>query len=228
MAKSSPIDLTIVDGASLYDAAAFITESAARTKVTIDYSKLRERLNSLRREHGWRESTLNTIMLSIDPNSEGQQRFQSMLVHAEFEVDAIPFRDTFVSVPPGRSHTEVNGTGKPVVSLAPRIAYIAGLMSKQSEKQPPEKQLQILVVSHAFELYGPLVDVKQRLHAGGRVGIAYFGRLLDYRWKVSGLLDHQLGIEFFDLDAYGDELLGIELTGRARSSLEVTNGLSRF
>ncbi len=204
----SPVNPTIVDAASLFDACEVIAERSARNKVTLDYAKLRERLDSLRKQNGWRQADPNLILLSIDPASEGQQRFQNMLHHSRFEVDIIHFRDTFVSVPPGRSTSEMSG--KSIVSLAPRISYIAGLMARHGDPH-------FLVVTHTFELYGPLTDLKRKV-PNSKVGIAYFGSLLDYRWKSAGLFDSKLDVEFFDLDAHGDELLGVDLVGHQRAS----------
>ena len=220
MAKvsTSSLDPTLIDAASLFDASEVIAERAGRAKVTIDYTKLRACLDSLRRDHGWRPATLNTILLSIDPSSEGQQRFQSMLRHAGFEPDIVHFRDTFVSVPPGRSPNEMSG--KPVVSLAPRIAYIAGLMARHPTAQ-------FLVVSHSFELFSALTDLRHRM-PDGKVAIAYFGSLLDYRWKAAGLFDGKVDFEFFDLDPFGDELMGVDLGTRPSTAREVRSVFSRF
>jgi hypothetical protein len=219
MAKStSSLDSTTVDAASLFDASEVIAERVARNKITIDYTKLRECLDSLRDNAKWRPASLNTILLSIDPTSEGQQRFQNMLRHSGFEPDVIHYRDTFVSVPPGRSPNDTNG--KPLVSLAPRIAYIAGLMARYPDPQ-------FLVVSHSFELCGPLADLSRRV-PNGKVGIAYFGSLLDYRWKAAGLLDGKLDVKFFDLDPHGSILLGVDLAGHSSAAADVRSGLSRF
>lgn len=219
MAKPTlSLDPTIVDAASLFDASEVIAERISRPKITIDYGKLRELLDSLRKQHGWRTASPNTILLSIDPNSEGQQRFQNMLRHSGFEPDVIHFRDTFVSLPPGRSPSDMNG--RSIVSLAPRIAYIAGLMARYPDPH-------FLVVSHSFELYGPLTDLCHRVPKG-KVGVAYFGSLMDYRWKVAGLFDGKIGVEFFDLDPYGGDLLGVDLTGRPSTANDVRAGLSRF
>jgi hypothetical protein len=220
MAKSATphFDPTIVDAASLFDACEVIAERVGRSKVTIDYAKLRMALDSFRRDKGWRVSSLNTILLSVDPGSEGQQRFQAMLKHAGFEPDVVHFRDTFVSVPPGRSPNEMSG--KPVVSLAPRISYIAGLMARHPTAQ-------LLVVSHSFELFGPLTDLRHRM-PDGKVAIAYFGSLLDYRWKAAGLFDGKVDIEFFDLDAFGDELMGVDLGTRPSTTRKVQSAFSRF
>ncbi len=217
MARTPSLDPTIVDAASLFDASEFIGERVGR-KVTLNYANLRERLDSLRKERGWRPAKPNWILLSIDPNSEGQKRFEGMLKHSGFEVDVVHFRDTFVSPPPGRSPSEV--TGKSMVSLAPRIAYIAGLMAARADTE-------FLVVSHSFELSGPLADLRHRI-GNGKVGLAYFGSLLDYRWKVAGLFDGKLGVDFFDLDEYGDHLMGIDLAGPQSGAADARAGLSRF
>ncbi len=223
---TSHFDPTIVDAASLFDACEVIAERIGRSKVTIDYTKLRETLDSLRREHEWRPASLNTILLSVDPGSEGQQRFQSMLRHAGFDPDVVHFRDSFVSVPPGRSVDEIfkrdDGASKPktIASLAPRIAYIAGLMARHADPQ-------FLVVSHSFELCGPLMDLSQRLEKG-KVGLAYFGSLMDHRWRGAGLFDGKLDVDFFDLDPHGDALLGVDLASRPSASVEARAGLSRF
>lgn len=220
MAKGNPssLDPTVVDAASLFDASEVIAERVGRTRVTLDYGKLRDTLDTLRDQQGWREAELNTILLSIDPNSEGQQRFQNMLRHSGFEPDVIHFRDTFVSVPPGRSPNEMSG--KSIVSLSPRIAYIAGLMARYPDPH-------FLVVSHSFELYGPLTDLAYRV-PDGRVGIAYFASLMDYRWKAAGLFDGRLKVEFLDLDPYSDELMGIDLSARPKAASDLRDGLSRF
>ena len=217
------LDPTLVDAASLFDACDVTAERLDRSKITLDYSKLRERLDTLRRNAGWRPASLNSILLSIDPSSEGQQRFQAMLRHSGYEVDVLHYRDTWVSLPPGRSPSG-DKTGKPIVSLAPRIAYIAGLLARHPASQ-------LLVVCHSFELYGPLTDLARRM-SNGRVGLAYFGSLLDYRWKTTGLLnagaEKERQMEFFDLDPYGNELLGVDLTGAPSTSVDARAGLSRF
>ncbi|MGH8335915.1 MAG: hypothetical protein ACRETL_03630 [Gammaproteobacteria bacterium] len=218
MPKQQSIDPTIVDAASLFDASEAIAERVGRSKVTIDYKKLRECLDSLRKQRGWKQASPNTLLLSIDPNSEGQRRFQEMLRHSDFEVDVVHFRDTFVSVPPGRSPNEM--TGRPIVSLASRMGYVAGLMARYEDPN-------LLVVSHGFELFAPLTDLRRRKERG-RVGIAYFGSLLDYRWKLAGLFDDKLDLEFFDLDPHSDELLGVDLGGRASPAPDSRTGLSRF
>ena len=217
-ASSTSHHATVVDGASLFDAAEAIGDRFGRSKVTVDYTKLNERLADLRRQANWNPATVSTIMLSIDPNSEGQQRFQSMLKHAGFEPDVVYFRDAFVSLPPGRSPADASA--KSTVSLASRITYIAGLMSRYPSSE-------FLVITHSFELHGPLLDLADRLNQG-KVGLAYFGSLLDYRWRLAGLMDGKLNIEFFDLDPYGHELVGVELVAKVSDPQQFRSGLKRF
>ena len=217
-AASSAADPTIVDATSLFDACEVLTERCGGEKITIDYGALRRRLEAFRASRGWRPASLSTILMAIDPNSEGQQRFMSMLSHSGFEPDVVHFRETFVSAPPGRNFTEM--FGKSIVSLAARIAYIAGLMARHPEAQ-------LLVVCHSFELYSPLTDLRRRAPKG-KVGIAYFGSLLDYRWKSAELLDGNLDVEFLDLDQHSKELVGVDIGGAPATSGDAPSGLSRF
>jgi len=217
MAKAKPIDPTIVDGASLFDLAEVIAERFNRPRVTVDYVKLRERLESMRQAKNWRPSSMATLILSADPNSEGQQRFQSMVRHSGWESDVVHFRDAFVSLPPGRAPNEA--TARSQVSLSSRIAYIAGLMARHTDPH-------FLVLSHSFELHGPLTNLARRVPEG-KVGLAYFGSFIDYRWKVAGLLDGKLDITFFDLDQFGQELLGVDLVFEPTGPSD-DRGLGRF
>jgi hypothetical protein len=59
-----------------------------------------------------------------------------------------------------------------------------------------------MVVSHAFELYAPFIDFARRLSAG-RVGLAYFASLVDFRYKLAGFLEQKPRIGqagFLDLE----------------------------
>lgn len=219
MAKSpAPSHVTIVDGSSLFDACQTIAERFNRERLTIDYAKLSETLAATRRTARWETANIQSILLSIDPASESQQRFLSMVSRHGFEPDTIHFRDAFASLPPGKSPNDA--TSKSIVSFAARIAYIAGLLARNAAGS-------LLVVTHAFELCGPLCDLRQRL-TSGHVGIAYFGSMLDYRWKLAGLLDKKLGIDFFDLDEAALELMGVDLAVKVQAPSEVSSGLRRF
>lgn len=218
-ATASTGDATIIDGASLFGTTEAIAKRFDRSRVTIDYSVLHSCLDTVRKTAGWRPATSNTILLSIDPNSEAQQRFLTMLNHTGFSVDEVHYRDAFASLPPGQSPTNDSSFKSPV-SLSARIAYIAGVISRQFDAH-------FLVVSHEFELFGPLVDLAKRLRTG-KVGVAYFRSLLDFRWTSAGLFDGKLGIEAFDLDEYSPQILGVDVLAKDPPGKERKSALGQF
>jgi hypothetical protein len=156
---------------------------------------------------------MDLALVSIDTKSDTQGRFIAALERFGYTVDPIDFRHAFVSMPPGR-HPGDDGE-RSIISIAPRIAYIAGLLASSPDAQ-------LLVVSHSFEIVAPLQDLARKAQKG-RVGIAYFASLIDFRFKTSGLLDRNLrqgGVEFFDLEESLPELFG----GSAMSTMERQSG----
>ncbi len=224
MAKSIT-SATLLDGLSLFDTSEFIAQRHGVARAKFDHAKLKIRLDEIRRAAGWRPAETSVMLLSVDPESEGQQRFQASLQRAGFETDLCHYRESFVSLPPGRSpHESSRGfaekSDKPLASLATRIAFIIGLMARHEETN-------LLVVSHAFELCAPLVNLAKRVPKG-RVGIAYFASLLDARWRPAGLFDARLPLKFFDLEPFGDELMGIDFTGHANAEGGDDTALNQF
>lgn len=210
-------DVTLVDAASLFDVAEVISERLSRPKTTIDYAKLKGILDQERISRGWRPAASTVAFLSVDPESEGQRRFKDMLRHGGYDVADCHYRDSFVSLPAGRTLAEASS--KPITSLASRLAYMAGLLARQEHPQ-------VLVVTHCFELWFPLVDLALRVAAnGGRVGAAYFAGFMDYRWKIAGLLDESSRIEFFDLEQHSRELTGVDLAPSGRGSATESRGV---
>ncbi len=219
---SSLRDATIVDASSLYQSTAVLSERYGKTRVTLDYSCLRICLESVRRGLGWRPATKTIALLATDPDSEGQRRFKDMLCRAGYDVSDVHYRDAFVSLPPGQSISEASA--KSVTSFAAHLSYIAGLMARHADPQ-------VLVVTHLFELCGPLTDLACRVAGtGGRsnVGLAYFLSLLDYRWGAVGLTKPGHPIEFVDLEPYSQELLGLDLPASQQRVRSRTGGLDLF
>ncbi len=103
--------------------------------------------------------------------------------------------------------------------MASRITYLAGLLSRSKDSQ-------LLVVSHAYELFTPLHDLANRLSDAGHVGLAYFGSLLDHRYRQTGILEsHNVDrLEFFDLDPYISVLTSgaVAVTADKRSTAGTT------
>ncbi|MEZ6051383.1 MAG: hypothetical protein R3C02_08370 [Planctomycetaceae bacterium] len=180
------LDVTLLDGPSLFGAAEAIAERSGSGRLTLDYQVLYDKLSQFRADKNWRPASLYSVLLAIDPKSDGQKRFATMLRHAGYETNEIDFREVFVSSPPGHSLSE--GSNKSLTSMASRISYVTGLMARRNAPH-------YLVVTHAFEVCDPLLDLSQRIPES-QIGIAYFGSLLDYRWKAHGIVDGDSLISF--------------------------------
>jgi hypothetical protein len=184
-------------------------------RVQFDYPKLRERLAQWRADVlRWEPPQHSVAVVSADEKSDGQRRFVEMLGRSGFQADVSFYRDNFVSLPAGRQPAEVFDKEKPhrpLVSLASRICYSIGLLARHADAQ-------VIVVSHAFELYWPMSDFAERAARSkgkGGIGLAFFGSLLDTRWKHTGIFEGTSPIKFYDLDEFAPELLGgIDLGGR--------------
>ena len=225
----SPQNVNLIDCNSLLEAGDSIAAAERLDRVQIEYSKLRALLISERTDQNWEPADAFIALVSANEESEGQQRFSTMLTRSGFETDVSSYRDNYVSLPAGRKPADFYDQNKdkrerPLVSLAPRLTYALGLLARYTEPQ-------VLIVSHAFELYWPMLNFARR-NQRARVGLAFFGSLLDYRWKQGGLFDSESPIKLFDLDYHSAELLGgIDLSGRARSQATtsaLSSGLSRL
>jgi hypothetical protein len=129
------------------------------------------------------------------------------------QVDPVDFHDAFVSLPPGQLPGEGAGY-RSIISFAPRIAYMAGLLAKSPESQ-------LLVVTHSFDVYWPLLQLAQRLTRGG-VALAYFSSMLDYRWRRVFASQPSSGgnkVRFYDLQDSLFELLGARDTQASERQL---------
>jgi hypothetical protein len=207
--------VTLIDIPSIREATDTFAPSEER--VQTDFSRLKSIVAQARTDwtnRDWEPAELTVAAVSIDPKSEGQQRFTDML-RRHFEVDASYYRENFVSTPPGRHPAEVFDREKglrPFTSVAPRLAYTVGRLAHHSEPQ-------VLVVTHCFELHYPLMHLAQS-NKDARVGLAYFGSLLDHRWKLAGIFDRGYAISFFDLDPFASEIFGgIELNERKAAAM---------
>ena len=187
--------VNVIDCTSLFQAADVLAEREGVQRITFDYQALKDHLADLRVREHWPRSNLELALVSVDLQSEPQGRFVTAIERLGFTVDRIDFRDAFVSMPPGRLVRERDSNERSVVSVSSRIAYLAGLLARHQDAD-------LLVVSHAFELYAPFTDLAQRW-TNGRVGLAYFSSLIDFRYRFSGFLDQKprMGrVGFFDLE----------------------------
>jgi hypothetical protein len=223
MAKAVPVasDVTLLDASSLFHAGEALAEiSNEKQRLAPRYDALRRCLDRARAERGWPNANVHLALVGIDRANQQQQRFVEAVRHAGFDVDTVDFRETFPSNPPSLTRREAEGRVTPCFST--RIAYISGLLARHIEAS-------LLVVGHGFELYAPLLDLSFRLN--GRVGLAYFKTLLEYRWQRVDAISNPNGetsLTFVDLDPYCKDIFGIDLDIRSGNSREVQAGLNRF
>lgn len=227
--KPAQQNVNLVDCSSLLEVGEAIAAAEQLDRVQLDYPKLYERLQKQRAMKGWATADISIALVSANEESEGQLRFTGMLKRSGFETDVSVYRDNFVSLPAGRKPADFYDPNRekqrqrPLISLASRLAYAMGLLARHDKPQ-------VIVVSHAFELYWPMLNLAER-NKQARVGLAYFGEFLDYRWK-NALIEVQPLITFFDLTENSAELLGGVDLGRpaatqGRASIG-GSGLSRL
>src|SRR5262252_8664746 len=121
--------INAIDCASLFSVADATAKLHDVQRYNLNYSALRQHLAEARREYGFGPAETDLAIVSVDPNSEPQRRFVDAVGKLGYEVDAVDFHEAFVSLPPGQLPGEESGY-RSVISLAPRIAYLAGLLAK--------------------------------------------------------------------------------------------------
>lgn len=191
-----PSSLNLIDTHSLFRVAERLRADGGKLP-SVDYARLLSILESVRHGHGLRASEQTLAPAAIDLRSESQQRFVQAIGKLGIVVDAIDYRHTFVSAIGDDRESRSPAT------LAPYLAYIAGLIAERKE---PE----LVIVSAAFDLYLPLQDFVSR--RGGKVVLVFFRQFLDRRWaEMAQLFAADSAIEFHDLEQDAESLLGIQL-----------------
>jgi hypothetical protein len=193
--------ITAIDCTSLFNAADAIASRLDQQRITFDYSFLYRRLAEILTQHGWPPAEMVLALVSVDPKSENQGRFTTALERIGYTIAPIDYHEAFVSVPPGRAPGD---EGRSVITMAPRISFLAGLLSRYADAQ-------LLVVSHAYENYWPLEELARRA-TKGHAGVAYFSSLIDFRFRATGILDPRPrggGVSFFDLEDVLPTLIGV-------------------
>lgn len=185
--------LNIIDGSSLFFACDVLAERYGLSKVNINYECLANVLTDYRTQSGMSKADKSIICLSSDPKSEGQRRFVDMLEKVGYTINFNYFRNTYISKSPGAI------VDKPITSLSYKINYILGLLNTY-------KDIEIVVITHMFEVYDALFDLQRRSKA--KVGLMYFEDLLDYRWKNKN-------VPIFDLNNVFEDLCGIKIKEEA-------------
>ena len=200
MAKKTDGRVDLVDAASLHFALESLEESTGKSPIRLNFKALDEVMTECRREVGWSPRALALAYAAIDPSNEAQRRFGQRWEEAGFRFVGIDYRDCFPSVPAGRSPTDQRD--RLISSMVPQVSYALGTMRLFSSPD-------IVVVSHAFDLSGPLLELASH---GARVCLTYFRSLLDQRWERRvKLFDKASVIKFFDLEPYSKTLIDIDL-----------------
>jgi len=206
--------ISVCDCPSLFSASEAIAKRFDQQRASLDYGVLRRQMSSIRSQYGWGPSEMDLAIVSVDSKSDTQARFIAALERFGYTVDPVDYRHAFVSMPPGRHHGDDGD--RSVISVASRIAFLAGLLARYPDAQ-------LLVVSHSFEIFPALQELARRTPSG-RVGIAYFSSLIDFRFRATGILDNKGplhgGVQFYDLEEALPELFG----GASVSSAERRNG----
>jgi hypothetical protein len=196
--------INVIDCASLFSVADATAKLHDVQRYNFNYTLLRQRLADARKELGFGPAETNLAIVSVDPSSDPQMRFVDALGKLGYEVDAVDFHDAFVSLPPGQLPGPESGY-RSIISFAPRMAYLAGLLAKSPDSE-------LLVVTHSFDVYWPLQTMARRL-TRGRAGLAYFSSMLDFRWrrtidKTAAQSSSGSIVKFYDLQGSLFELLG--------------------
>jgi hypothetical protein len=165
-------------------------------------------VDALRDEFPGEEFKPKFAFVAVSFDNEGQKKFLAFLQHPlGFLVDATDYRDAFIL--PDRS--------SPYQRLSTRITYVAGMLA--------QKKPHIVVVTDAFDVYYPLLDLVQT--RGCRVTLAFFRSALEHRWQRVGLFNADCAIKFLDLDRYAKAIIGADLASSSGTSLAKT-GLGSF
>ncbi len=192
--------ISVCDCPSLFSASEAIAKRFDQQRASLDYGALKRQMAAIRGQVGWGPSEMDLAIVTADTKSDNQVRFLAALERFGYTVDCVDFRHAFVSMPPGR-HPGDDGE-RSIVSVASRISFLAGLLARSPDAQ-------LLVVTHSFEVFSPLQELARRTPKG-RVGIAYFSSLIDFRFRTTGFLDNRSpqGVQFYDLEESLPELFG--------------------
>jgi hypothetical protein len=195
--------INVVDCASLFSVADATAKLHDVQRYNLNYAALLQRLAEARRHLGFGPAETNLAIVSVDPSSDPQRRFVDAITKQGYEADSVDFHDAFVSLPPGQLPGEESGY-RSIISFAPRITYLAGLLAKSPDSQ-------LVVVTHAFDVCWALQQLARRLTPRGGVCLAYFSSLYDFRWRRFFASQTSTGggtVKFYDLQDHLYDLLG--------------------
>jgi hypothetical protein len=187
----------LVDATSIYAFQQYLKDHDFPVQGNPDYAAL---LRALEQEFPSQEFDPKLAFVAIDFDNEGQRKFCSFLQRLDFIVDPSDYRDAFVM--PDRS-TQYQ-------RLSTRLTYAAGLLSASVSD--------FVVVTDAFDVYYPLVDLAQARKR--TVTVAFFRSGLEPRWQRAGMFKDDSPVKFVDLDRYAKPIIGADLGTERRTRIE--------
>ena len=168
-------------------------------------------LDALKEEFPGDEFKPKFAFVAVNFDNEGQKKFCAFLERPlGFLVDPTDYRDAYIL--PERTNPYI-----PYQRLSTRITYVAGMLA--------QKKPHIVVVTDAFDVYYPLLDLVQA--RGCKVTVAFFRSALEPRWQRAGLFNAESVISFVDLDRYAKAIIGADLVSSSGTSLAKA-GLGSF
>jgi hypothetical protein len=186
---SSGMRLLALECSAIYDYVLRLREQKIAVPGNPDYGAL---LKSICNRTGVTTFDQRVAFVAVNPTHEGQQKFTSYLSdHLHFVVDGADYRDAFV----------VPGRECPYQRLSTRLTYLLGLLA--------HKKPRVIVVSDAFEVYYPLLDLVT--NRGGSATIAFFRGAMEDRWQRVGIFDTDSPVSFVDLSEDARLILGVDL-----------------
>ena len=155
---------------------------------------------------------------SVDPDSEGQDRFITAISRLDILVEPINFRDASVTLPIREGDKSERHY---VRTLAPDITLILGLLLGRAEERKSKPSA--IIVTRAFELFRALEFFVDR---GGEAAIAFFRRYMDPRFGLAGLFETSSKIRFIDLEPHSERILGCDLRQLSANPRGRSRGIS--
>jgi hypothetical protein len=153
---------------------------------SVVFSELLAADGLIRSRNGLGDRTTALGYVSVDPNSEPQRRFVHAAGVAGIAVDALEFRDTFVSIGTG----SMESAGKPISTLSPPLSFALGALAA---KPSPSA----VVFSGSFELAYALGSFAGN---NGKVVLAFWRSCIDQRFFARDFFD-RYDVGFVDLDS---------------------------
>lgn len=194
-------DINLLDG-NWINTAADWARRASKENLKFNFKAMQDLFVHIRASSELPPSSKSVITLALDLDNAGQSKLADAVRACGIYPNKTDYRHAYVS------NTE---TGKDIsrpapmpMSLAHWMTYMMGLIAGQGGEPT------LVLVTGAFEVVGPIREMV--IERKAKVVVAYFSRMMDSRYKETGVFrDNKIkGFDFFDLEPYSKDLLGFE------------------